>query len=111
MSSHKQELMSKISLYKTSCGSPARVLLLGPVGSGKSSFISSVQSIFSGRVLNHAMVGSSTAGFTKKVGQNQNSKVQMYTVTVETSIVSSYVYPIVLDWLLLKDIRDNRISV
>ncbi|CAL8309353.1 unnamed protein product [Lota lota] len=64
---HRQELMSKINSYKTSCGSPARVLLLGPVGSGKSSFISSVQSVFSGRVLNRAMVGSSTAGFTKKL--------------------------------------------
>ena len=73
MSSHKRELMSKISSYKTSYEAPARVLLLGPVGSGKSSFISSVQSVFSGRVLNRAMVGSSTTGFTKKVGQNRNT--------------------------------------
>ncbi|XP_056447222.1 interferon-induced protein 44-like [Gadus chalcogrammus] len=64
---HKRELMSKISSYKTSYEAPARVLLLGPVGSGKSSFISSVQSVFSGRVLNRAMVGSSTTGFTKKL--------------------------------------------
>ncbi|CAL8255062.1 unnamed protein product [Merluccius merluccius] len=59
--------MSKICSYKMSCGVPARVLLLGPVGSGKSNFISSVQSIFSGRVLNHAMVGSSPTSFTKKL--------------------------------------------
>ncbi|XP_026053674.1 interferon-induced protein 44 [Carassius auratus] len=46
----------------------ARVLLLGPVGAGKSSFISSVQSVFSGRVLNRAMVGSSSStSFTKKL--------------------------------------------
>ncbi|KAK0130873.1 Interferon-induced protein 44 [Merluccius polli] len=69
----KEQLMSKICSYKMSCGVPARVLLLGPVGSGKSNFISSVQSIFSGRVLNHAMVGSSPTGFTKKVGQNQST--------------------------------------
>lgn len=45
----------------------ARVLLLGPVGSGKSSFISSVQSAFSGRVTNRAMVGCSSTGCTKKL--------------------------------------------
>lgn len=46
----------------------ARVLLIGPVGAGKSSFISSVQSVFSGRVINRAMVGSSSStSFTKKV--------------------------------------------
>ncbi|XP_077058222.1 interferon-induced protein 44 isoform X2 [Siphateles boraxobius] len=46
----------------------ARVLLIGPVGAGKSSFISSVQSVFSGRVINRAMVGSSSStSFTKKL--------------------------------------------
>lgn len=62
--------MEKIESYKPSGGavSEARVLLLGPVGAGKSSFISSVQSVFSGRVINRAMVGSSaSASFTKKV--------------------------------------------
>ncbi|XP_028301465.1 interferon-induced protein 44-like isoform X2 [Gouania willdenowi] len=44
----------------------ARVLLLGPVSSGKSSFVSSVHSVFNGRVTNRAMVGSYTSGFTKK---------------------------------------------
>ncbi|XP_052395652.1 interferon-induced protein 44-like isoform X3 [Carassius gibelio] len=48
--------------------STARVLLIGPVGAGKSSFISSVQSVFSGRVINRAMVGSSNStSFTKKL--------------------------------------------
>ncbi|KAG7275258.1 hypothetical protein CRUP_034985 [Coryphaenoides rupestris] len=59
---HKKELMTKIRAHRH-----ARVLILGPVGSGKSSFISSVQSVFSGRVLNHAMVGSYTSSFTKKL--------------------------------------------
>ncbi|XP_062251620.1 interferon-induced protein 44 [Platichthys flesus] len=45
----------------------ARVLLLGPVGSGKSSFISSVHSVFNGRVTNRAMVGASSTSFTKKL--------------------------------------------
>ncbi|XP_028301466.1 interferon-induced protein 44-like isoform X3 [Gouania willdenowi] len=45
----------------------ARVLLLGPVSSGKSSFVSSVHSVFNGRVTNRAMVGSYTSGFTKKL--------------------------------------------
>ncbi|XP_072294131.1 interferon-induced protein 44 [Eucyclogobius newberryi] len=45
----------------------ARVLLLGPVGSGKSSFISSVQSVFDGRVTNRAMVGHGATCFTQKL--------------------------------------------
>ncbi|KAI5609841.1 interferon-induced protein 44-like [Silurus asotus] len=65
----REELMEKVESYKPAGGavSQARVLFLGPVGAGKSSFISSVQSIFSGRVLNRAMVGSSSASFTKKL--------------------------------------------
>ncbi|XP_011613345.1 interferon-induced protein 44-like [Takifugu rubripes] len=60
-------LMKNISSYKPSCTEAARVLLLGPVGSGKSSFISSVQSVFNGRVTNRAMVGSFSISFTKKL--------------------------------------------
>ncbi|XP_017333324.1 interferon-induced protein 44 [Ictalurus punctatus] len=69
-SESRKELMEMVESYKPASGavSEARVLLLGPVGAGKSSFISSVQSVFSGRVLNRAMVGSSTsASFTKKL--------------------------------------------
>lgn len=55
--------------------STARVLLIGPVGAGKSSFISSVQSVFSGRVINRAMVGSSNStSFTKKVNVTRTCK-------------------------------------
>lgn len=62
--------MERVTSYSPSCKHvpQARVLLLGPVGSGKSSFISSVQSVFNGRVTNRAMVGCSTStSFTKKV--------------------------------------------
>ncbi|KAL3047225.1 hypothetical protein OYC64_021444 [Pagothenia borchgrevinki] len=65
----KASLMKTVSSYRPSCheGTQARVLLLGPVGSGKSSFISSVQSVFNGRVTNRAMVGTSSTSFTKKL--------------------------------------------
>ncbi|XP_076582890.1 interferon-induced protein 44 isoform X2 [Chaetodon auriga] len=65
----KTHLMKTISSYSPSSEevTQARVLLLGPVSSGKSSFISSVQSAFFGRVTNRAMVGSSTTSFTKKL--------------------------------------------
>ncbi|XP_035509840.1 interferon-induced protein 44 isoform X2 [Morone saxatilis] len=65
----KTSLMKTVSSYKPSCEevTQARILLLGPVSSGKSSFISSVQSVFSGRVTNRAMVGSSSTSFTKKL--------------------------------------------
>ncbi|XP_031159808.1 interferon-induced protein 44-like isoform X6 [Sander lucioperca] len=64
----KTSLMKTISSYRPICHevTQARVLLLGPVGSGKSSFVSSVQSVFNGRVTNRAMVGSSLTSFTKK---------------------------------------------
>ncbi|XP_068590944.1 interferon-induced protein 44 isoform X2 [Cebidichthys violaceus] len=63
----KTSLMKTVSSYKPSSGEVSQVLLLGPVGSGKSSFISSVQSVFNGRVTNRAMVGSSSTSFTKKL--------------------------------------------
>ncbi|XP_074490859.1 interferon-induced protein 44 isoform X6 [Sebastes fasciatus] len=65
----KMSLMETVSSYKPSGGevTQAQVLLLGPVGSGKSSFVSSVQSVFNGRVTNRAMVGSSSTSFTKKL--------------------------------------------
>lgn len=63
-------LMKNISSYKPSGTEAARVLLLGPVGSGKSSFISSVQSVYNGRVTNRAMVGSFSTSFTKKVDES-----------------------------------------
>ncbi|XP_034387199.1 interferon-induced protein 44 isoform X2 [Cyclopterus lumpus] len=64
----RTSLMKTISSYRPSSAevTRAQVLLLGPVGSGKSSFISSVQSVFNGRVTNRAMVGSSSTSFTKK---------------------------------------------
>ncbi|XP_016898243.1 interferon-induced protein 44-like isoform X1 [Cynoglossus semilaevis] len=65
----RTSLMKTISSYKPKHQevNQTRVLLLGPVGSGKSSFISSVQSVFNGRVTNRAMVGTSTTSFTKRL--------------------------------------------
>ncbi|XP_039513296.1 interferon-induced protein 44 [Pimephales promelas] len=66
----KETLMESVRSFKPASESvtEARVLLIGPVGAGKSSFISSVQSVFSGRVVNRAMVGSSSStSFTKKL--------------------------------------------
>lgn len=62
--------MEKLSSYTPSSRDvpQARVLLLGPVGSGKSSFISSVQSVFDGRVTTRAMVGhGASSSFTRKL--------------------------------------------
>ena len=44
-----------------------RLLLTGPVGSGKSSFINTVYSVFSDRIRQPALTGTSTAGVTKQV--------------------------------------------
>lgn len=71
----KTTLMKSVCSYKPGCteATEARVLLLGPVGSGKSSFISSVQSVFNGRVTNRAMVGSFSTSFTKKVSTTESA--------------------------------------
>ncbi|XP_051767458.1 interferon-induced protein 44 isoform X2 [Ctenopharyngodon idella] len=66
----KETLMESVRSFKPASENvtEARILLIGPVGAGKSSFISSVQSVFSGRVINRAMVGSSSStSFTKKL--------------------------------------------
>ncbi|XP_045905491.1 interferon-induced protein 44-like isoform X1 [Micropterus dolomieu] len=65
----KTSLMKTVSSYRPTCEdvTQARILLLGPLSSGKSSFISSVQSVFNGRVTNRAMVGSNSTSFTKKL--------------------------------------------
>ncbi|XP_048395660.2 interferon-induced protein 44-like [Stegostoma tigrinum] len=56
----KQELLKIITDYKPYVSSvrKARVLLIGPVGGGKSSFINSVNSIFRGHVTHRTLVGS-----------------------------------------------------
>uniref|UniRef100_A0A8C4SY78 Interferon-induced protein 44-like n=1 Tax=Erpetoichthys calabaricus TaxID=27687 RepID=A0A8C4SY78_ERPCA len=61
-------LKESVVSYKppTDVVSQARVLLVGPVGAGKSSFISSVCSVFHGRVSIQAMVGTAARSFTTK---------------------------------------------
>lgn len=73
----RETLMESVRSFKPASETvtEARVLLVGPVGAGKSSFISSVQSVFSGRVINRAMVGSSSStSFTKKVNGTRTCK-------------------------------------
>lgn len=47
--------------------SKARVLLLGPIGAGKSSFFNSVNSVFRGHVTSQAISGSSSTSVTTQV--------------------------------------------
>ncbi|KAL7396292.1 hypothetical protein ABVT39_003712 [Epinephelus coioides] len=65
-SQHKKELMESIKMYKptVSSVSQARVLLIGPVGAGKSSFFNSINSVFRGHVTSQAIAGSSTTSLT-----------------------------------------------
>ncbi|XP_078416812.1 interferon-induced protein 44-like isoform X2 [Cetorhinus maximus] len=56
----RQELLEFVSGYKPydSSATKVRVLLVGPVGGGKSSFINSVNSNFRGHVTNRVVIGS-----------------------------------------------------
>ncbi|XP_038649657.1 interferon-induced protein 44-like [Scyliorhinus canicula] len=63
----KQSLIQSINSYKLyRCSVPqARILLIGPVGGGKSSFINSVNSVFRGNVTNRALAGGGAINGTK----------------------------------------------
>ncbi|XP_056303328.1 interferon-induced protein 44-like isoform X2 [Danio aesculapii] len=62
----REELMEMIRNYKplTSSVSHIRILMVGPVGAGKSSFFNSVNSIFMGRITSKAMSGSAGTSLT-----------------------------------------------
>ncbi|XP_062306733.1 interferon-induced protein 44-like [Osmerus eperlanus] len=64
----KKELIESIKQYKPiiSSVSRAKVLLIGPVGAGKSSFFNSINSIFRGHVANQALSGSSSTSLTTR---------------------------------------------
>ncbi|XP_047442392.1 interferon-induced protein 44-like [Mugil cephalus] len=65
-SEKRTELMESIKTYKPadSSVSQVKVLLVGPIGAGKSSFFNSVNSVFRGHVTSQAMSGSSATSLT-----------------------------------------------
>ncbi|XP_054459512.1 interferon-induced protein 44-like [Anoplopoma fimbria] len=63
----RTEMMDSIRLYcplSSSNVSQVRVLLIGAVGAGKSSFFNSISSVFRGHVTNQAIAGCSTTSLT-----------------------------------------------
>ncbi|XP_057604753.1 interferon-induced protein 44 [Hippopotamus amphibius kiboko] len=78
----KESLLSAVRAYEPYGGlvHQTRILLLGPIGAGKSSFFNSVRSVFQGHVTNKALVGYKTTGMSEKYrtyfikdGKNGNS--------------------------------------
>ncbi|XP_005940643.1 interferon-induced protein 44-like isoform X4 [Haplochromis burtoni] len=65
-SGKRTELIEYIKSYKPTVSSVTqpRVLLIGPVGAGKSSFFNSVNSVFRGHVTSQAISGSSSTSLT-----------------------------------------------
>uniref|UniRef100_UPI0037E79E60 interferon-induced protein 44-like n=1 Tax=Semicossyphus pulcher TaxID=241346 RepID=UPI0037E79E60 len=65
-SEERTKLMERIRNYKPTVNtvSQARVLLVGPVGAGKSSFFNSINSVFREHVTSQAIAGSSTTSLT-----------------------------------------------
>ncbi|KAG2461691.1 IF44L protein, partial [Polypterus senegalus] len=64
----KPQMMDFIRSYKPPINSvtQARILLIGPIGAGKSSFFNSINSTFRGHVTSQAIAGSSVSSLTKK---------------------------------------------
>ncbi|XP_056613877.1 interferon-induced protein 44-like isoform X2 [Triplophysa dalaica] len=62
----RDELVKLIKNYKPleSSVNRIRILMIGPVGAGKSSFFNSINSVFTGHVTNKAMAGSSGTSLT-----------------------------------------------
>lgn len=65
---HREEFLSTLRAYRPYADlvSEVRILLVGPVGSGKSSFVNSVKSVFQGRLTRQAIVGSDESSITKQ---------------------------------------------
>ncbi|KAM8791749.1 interferon-induced protein 44-like [Rhynchonycteris naso] len=64
---HRKRLLADLRTYRPygDLTSEVRILLLGPVGSGKSSFFNSVKSVFHGHVTRQAAVGSDITHITE----------------------------------------------
>ncbi|TKS74292.1 Interferon-induced protein 44-like [Collichthys lucidus] len=62
----RTKMMDSIKVYAPTVNSVTqlRVLLIGPVGAGKSSFFNSINSVFRGHVTSQAIAGSSTSSLT-----------------------------------------------
>ncbi|KAJ7332562.1 hypothetical protein JRQ81_014742 [Phrynocephalus forsythii] len=67
-SEERQELMKEIAQYESPLNSvqKIRVLFLGQISAGKSSFFNSLDSVFQGHVLHHAPEGTDDRSVTKK---------------------------------------------
>lgn len=65
---HRNRLLADVRAYSPYADlvSEIRILLLGPVGSGKSSFFNSVKSIFQGHLTRQAIVGSDVTSITEQ---------------------------------------------
>ncbi|XP_070816550.1 interferon-induced protein 44-like [Chaetodon trifascialis] len=65
-SGKRMELMESIKSYKPTVNSVSqvRILLIGPVGAGKSSFFNSINSVFRGHVTSQAIAGCSATSLT-----------------------------------------------
>lgn len=63
---HRGKFLSTLRAYRPYADlvSEVRILLVGPVGSGKSSFVNSVKSSFQGRLTRQAIVGSDKSSIT-----------------------------------------------
>lgn len=66
---YREKLLSALRAYRPheDLVPQVRILLVGPVGSGKSSFFNSVKSAFQGHLTRQAIVGSDETSITEQV--------------------------------------------
>ncbi|XP_076976633.1 interferon-induced protein 44-like isoform X2 [Tamandua tetradactyla] len=65
---YRENLLTNLRTYKPIANlvPEIRILLVGPIGSGKSSFLNSVKSVFRGRMTQQAIAGSEITGITEQ---------------------------------------------
>lgn len=90
LSRDKKGALEYINNYKPQTeGQQLRILLHGPVGAGKSSFINSVQSVLKGRMCTLALADNTTHGcFTKQVRRIFRTYINVFVFVVICSSVS-----------------------
>lgn len=91
MNRDNQSVLQHVKNYKPPTeGQHIRILLYGPSGAGRSSFINSVQSVLQGKMCSQALVNNVSSSFTRQVWKTfdlvDKEKTSCHIKTLQTSL-------------------------